>query len=151
MNLRPEEISSVIKEQIKRYAAELEVSDVGTVIQVADGIAFVENDQLTDTVGNQRQPDPENCLETEQDHSPNISRRADLDRSIKEQDAYHTAQVPSDVDYDHVPKRRRKSLCRHLAAHQHRERQRQQQCQHRKYQKVRRIGIKALSHTTSHA
>ena len=41
MNLRPEEISSVIKEQIKRYAAELEVSDVGTVIQVADGIARI--------------------------------------------------------------------------------------------------------------
>ncbi len=41
MNLRPEEISSVIKEQIKRYSTELEVSDVGTVIQVADGIARV--------------------------------------------------------------------------------------------------------------
>ena len=41
MNLRPEEISSVIKDQIKRYAGELEVSDVGTVIQVADGIARV--------------------------------------------------------------------------------------------------------------
>ncbi|MBD5520177.1 MAG: F0F1 ATP synthase subunit alpha [Lachnospiraceae bacterium] len=41
MNLRPEEISSVIKEQIKRYASALEVSDVGTVIQVADGIARV--------------------------------------------------------------------------------------------------------------
>ena len=41
MNLRPEEISSVIKEQIKKYASELEVSDVGTVIQVADGIARV--------------------------------------------------------------------------------------------------------------
>ena len=41
MNLRPEEISSVIKEQIKRYASELEVSDVGTVIQVADGIARI--------------------------------------------------------------------------------------------------------------
>ena len=41
MNLKPEEISSVIKEQIKRYALELEVSDVGTVIQVADGIARV--------------------------------------------------------------------------------------------------------------
>ena len=35
MNLKPEEISSVIKEQIKRYAAQLEVADVGTVIQVA--------------------------------------------------------------------------------------------------------------------
>ena len=41
MNLRPEEISSVIKEQIKRYASELDVSDVGTVIQVADGIARI--------------------------------------------------------------------------------------------------------------
>ena len=41
MNLRPEEISSVIKEQIKRYAAQLEVADVGTVIQVADGIARI--------------------------------------------------------------------------------------------------------------
>ena len=41
MNLRPEEISSVIKDQIKRYSAQLEVSDVGTVIQVADGIARV--------------------------------------------------------------------------------------------------------------
>lgn len=41
MNLRPEEISSVIKDQIKRYAAELEVSEVGTVIQVADGIARI--------------------------------------------------------------------------------------------------------------
>ena len=41
MNLRPEEISSVIKDQIKRYADCLEVSEVGTVIQVADGIARV--------------------------------------------------------------------------------------------------------------
>ncbi len=41
MNLKPEEISSVIKEQIKRYASQLEVSDVGTVIQVADGIARI--------------------------------------------------------------------------------------------------------------
>jgi F-type H+-transporting ATPase subunit alpha len=41
MNLRPEEISSVIKEQIKRYSSEVSVSDVGTVIQVADGIARV--------------------------------------------------------------------------------------------------------------
>ncbi len=41
MNLRPEEISSVIKEQIKHYSTQLEVSDVGTVIQVADGIARI--------------------------------------------------------------------------------------------------------------
>ena len=41
MNLKPEEISSVIKEQMKRYAAQLDVADVGTVIQVADGIARI--------------------------------------------------------------------------------------------------------------
>ena len=41
MTLKPEEISSVIKEQIKRYASQLEVADVGTVIQVADGIARI--------------------------------------------------------------------------------------------------------------
>ena len=41
MNLRPEEISSVIKEQIKQYTARLETADVGTVIQVADGIARI--------------------------------------------------------------------------------------------------------------
>ena len=41
MNLRPEEISSVIKEQIKNYSTELDVANIGTVIQVADGIARV--------------------------------------------------------------------------------------------------------------
>jgi F-type H+-transporting ATPase subunit alpha len=41
MNLRPEEISSIIKQQIERYKSEIEVVDVGTVIQVGDGIARV--------------------------------------------------------------------------------------------------------------
>ncbi|MBQ7677000.1 MAG: F0F1 ATP synthase subunit alpha [Lachnospiraceae bacterium] len=41
MKLQPEEISSVIKEQMQRYASKLEVADVGTVIQVADGIARI--------------------------------------------------------------------------------------------------------------
>lgn len=41
MNLRPEEISSIIKEQINRYENKLEVKDVGTVIQVGDGIARI--------------------------------------------------------------------------------------------------------------
>ena len=41
MNLRPEEISAVIKEQIKNYKNRLEISDFGTVIQVGDGIARV--------------------------------------------------------------------------------------------------------------
>lgn len=41
MNLRPEEISAVIKEQIKNYKTHLEASSVGTVIQVGDGIARI--------------------------------------------------------------------------------------------------------------
>ena len=41
MNLKPEEISSVIKEQIKHYSTKFDVSDTGTVIQVADGIARI--------------------------------------------------------------------------------------------------------------
>ncbi len=41
MNLKPEEISAVIKEQIKNYKNELEISNFGTVIQVGDGIARV--------------------------------------------------------------------------------------------------------------
>lgn len=41
MKLRPEEISSIIKQQIEQYESALEVADVGTVIQVGDGIARV--------------------------------------------------------------------------------------------------------------
>ncbi|OUO29210.1 F0F1 ATP synthase subunit alpha [Eubacterium sp. An3] len=41
MKIRPEEISSVIREQIKNYVTKLETADVGTVIQVADGVARI--------------------------------------------------------------------------------------------------------------
>ena len=41
MNLRPEEISSAIRAQIKQYKSQLEVWDVGTVIQAADGIVRI--------------------------------------------------------------------------------------------------------------
>ncbi|WP_418791127.1 F0F1 ATP synthase subunit alpha [Phosphitispora sp. TUW77] len=41
MKLRPEEISSIIKQQIEKYRTEIEVTDVGTVIQVGDGIARI--------------------------------------------------------------------------------------------------------------
>ncbi|SCJ29641.1 ATP synthase subunit alpha [uncultured Eubacterium sp.] len=41
MNLRPDEISGLIKEQIKNYSKQLEISDFGTVMQVGDGIARV--------------------------------------------------------------------------------------------------------------
>ncbi|MDP4126290.1 MAG: F0F1 ATP synthase subunit alpha, partial [Bacillota bacterium] len=41
MNLRPEEISSIIRQQIERYDTAVDIVDVGTVIQVGDGIARV--------------------------------------------------------------------------------------------------------------
>ncbi len=41
MNIRPEEISSVIKQQIKNYKTKLEMTETGTVILVGDGIARV--------------------------------------------------------------------------------------------------------------
>lgn len=39
MELRPEEISSIIKSEIKNYQNKIEQSEVGTVILVGDGIA----------------------------------------------------------------------------------------------------------------
>ena len=41
MNLRPEEISSIIKEQIKNYENKVELTDTGSVLKVGDGIASV--------------------------------------------------------------------------------------------------------------
>ena len=41
MNLRPEEISSLIKEQIKNYENKVELTDTGSVLKVGDGIASV--------------------------------------------------------------------------------------------------------------
>lgn len=41
MYLRPEEISKIIKERISNFEAKLEQNEVGTVIQVGDGIALV--------------------------------------------------------------------------------------------------------------
>lgn len=41
MELRPEEIGSIIKEQIKKYEKDLDMIDVGSVIEVGDGIARI--------------------------------------------------------------------------------------------------------------
>ena len=41
MNLRPEEISQIIKEQIRSYRAETDQAEVGSVVLVGDGIARV--------------------------------------------------------------------------------------------------------------
>jgi len=41
MKIRTDEITSVIKQEIEQYSAELEISEVGRVVQVGDGIARI--------------------------------------------------------------------------------------------------------------
>lgn len=41
MNLRPDEITNIIKEQIKNYSSKIELTDIGTVVTVGDGIANI--------------------------------------------------------------------------------------------------------------
>ena len=41
MKLRPDEIANILKTEIERYDVEAEVEEVGTVIQLGDGIARV--------------------------------------------------------------------------------------------------------------
>ncbi len=41
LSIKPEEISTLIKQQIEQYQSDIQVVDVGTVIQVGDGIALV--------------------------------------------------------------------------------------------------------------
>ncbi len=41
MKLRPEEITSILKQRIEQYDVETDLSEVGTVLQVGDGIARV--------------------------------------------------------------------------------------------------------------
>ena len=41
MKMNPEEITAIIKDQIKNYNVELNVDDVGTVIEIGDGIAHI--------------------------------------------------------------------------------------------------------------
>ncbi|MGL5616338.1 MAG: F0F1 ATP synthase subunit alpha [Sarcina sp.] len=41
MNIRPEEITSIIKEEVMKYEKKLETVDSGTIIQIGDGVARV--------------------------------------------------------------------------------------------------------------
>lgn len=41
MKMNPEEITAIIKDQIKNYDVDLNIDDVGTVIEVGDGIAHI--------------------------------------------------------------------------------------------------------------
>ncbi|MEG0090960.1 MAG: F0F1 ATP synthase subunit alpha [Oscillospiraceae bacterium] len=51
MQLKPEDISKIIKDQIKNYDSKIEQSETGTVIQVGDGIAKVHG--LTNCMANE--------------------------------------------------------------------------------------------------
>src|SRR6266581_5524971 len=41
MKLRPEEITSILKDRIERYDVETDLAEVGTVLQIGDGIARI--------------------------------------------------------------------------------------------------------------
>lgn len=41
MHIKPEEITSIIKDEIKKYENELKTVDSGTIIQIGDGVATV--------------------------------------------------------------------------------------------------------------
>ena len=41
MNRKPQEISNILKEQIRNYTSKIEMTETGTVVMVGDGIATV--------------------------------------------------------------------------------------------------------------
>jgi F-type H+/Na+-transporting ATPase subunit alpha len=41
MKLRPEEITSILRQRIEEYSVQTDLAEVGTVLQVGDGIARV--------------------------------------------------------------------------------------------------------------
>ena len=41
MKLRPDEIASILKSEIERYEVDVDIEEVGTVIQIGDGIARI--------------------------------------------------------------------------------------------------------------
>ena len=51
MQLKPEEISKIIKDQIKNYENKINQSETGYVIQIGDGISKVHG--LTDCMSNE--------------------------------------------------------------------------------------------------
>ena len=41
MKIRPEEVTGILKKELKGYKEKIDTADVGTVIEVGDGIATV--------------------------------------------------------------------------------------------------------------
>jgi F-type H+-transporting ATPase subunit alpha len=46
INIRPDEISSIIREQIEQYDQDVKVDNIGTVLQVGDGARVYGLDQV---------------------------------------------------------------------------------------------------------
>ena len=60
MNIKPEEITSIIKKEIERYEKQIETVDSGTIIQIGDGIARVYG--LDDCMQGELLEFPNGCL-----------------------------------------------------------------------------------------
>jgi len=99
MRIQPEEISSIIEQEIKRYGAALETVGVGTVLQVGDGIARVYG--LSDAMAGELIAFPGDvyglALNLEEDNVGCILLGPDTE--IREGDTVHTTgrivQVPT--------------------------------------------------------
>ena len=98
MNIRPEEVSSIIRQEIENFGTELRTRGVGQVIQVGDGIARVHG--LSDAMAGELIEFPEGvmgiALNLEEDNVGCILLGSD--RNIQEGDSVHTTgrivQVP---------------------------------------------------------
>jgi len=98
MNIRPEEVSSIIRQEIESYGTELKTRGVGQVIQVGDGIARVHG--LSDAMAGELIEFPGGvmgiALNLEEDNVGCILLGSD--REIREGDTVHTTgritQVP---------------------------------------------------------
>ena len=98
MNIKPEEVSSIIRQEIQQFGTELRTRGVGQVIQVGDGIARVHG--LSDAMANELIEFPGGvmgmALNLEEDNVGCILLGSD--REIREGDTVHTTgrivQVP---------------------------------------------------------
>ena len=98
MNIKPEEVSSIIRQEIQQFGTELRTRGVGQVIQVGDGIARVHG--LSDAMAGELIEFPGGvmgiALNLEEDNVGCILLGSD--REIRESDTVHTTgrivQVP---------------------------------------------------------
>ena len=51
MKIKTDEITSVIKKEIEQFSQQLEISEVGQVVEIGDGIARVVHYSILDPIG----------------------------------------------------------------------------------------------------